>query len=132
MPYLLLLLFVALLIVLVVLVPRWNELFLISFRDGEVLLVRGRCPPSLLHDIGDVLRRDGVTRARVRALRAADGAQLVLSGVDEGTAQRLRNTFRLHPLAQLRSAPGPDTPNVGQLLGIVWLAWLLRGVMRRA
>lgn len=131
MPYLMLLLFVALLVTLVVLVPRWNELFLVSVRGGEVLLARGRCPTALLREIGEVVRRDGVQHATIRGVRDADAARLVVTGVEEGTAQRLRNTFRLHSISQLRAAPGPEAPNLGQVLGLVWLAWLLAGLTRR-
>lgn len=51
---------------------RQNELFLLSIRNGDVLVVRGRVPPAFL-----------------------------------------------------RAAPPIERPTLGQVLGIVWLAWLL-------
>ena len=131
MPYLLILVVIVVLIALFVVVPRMNELFLVSVRGGRVLVVRGRVPPGLLHDIEDVVQRAGVERATIRALKAPEGARLVVSGVDEGVAQRLRNAFRLQPMAQLRAAPILEERNLGQVLGIVWLAWLFSRFARR-
>ena len=74
---------------------RWRQ----SFEEG-------------LKPVGANLRRTGIT---------AD--HLTATGVDEGTEQRLRNVFRLFPIAQLRNAPPIAQPSIGQLLGIAWLAW---------
>ena len=131
MPVLLLLVVIAVLVGVFVVVPRLNELFLVSVRGGKLLVVRGRVPPSLLHDIEDVVRRAGVDGATIRAVKTPEGARLVTSGVDEGVAQRLRNAFQLQPMAQLRRAPLMDDRNLGQVLGFVWLAWLLSSIARR-
>lgn len=120
------------LLVLVVLVAfgaviaRANELFYLSVRDGDVLLVRGRIPVRVRQDLVDVLKRAGVRDASIRAVRSSGHSRLVASGVDEGVAQRLRNAFGVHPVQKLRAAPLATDRNLGQLLGIVWLAWMLR------
>jgi hypothetical protein len=131
MPYLLLLVVIVVLVGLFVVVPRMNELFLVSVRGGEALVVRGRVPATLLHDIEDVTHRAGVERATIRAEKIPDGARLLASGVEEGVAQRLRNAFQLQPMAQLRRAPLVEDRNMGQVLGFVWLAWLLSSCRRR-
>lgn len=113
-------------LVLVGLVPRVGELFCVSVRRGEVLVVRGRVPPGFLGDLADVVRQARVTRATVRAVRGDGGADLVLRGVPEPAAQRLRNGFALTPASRLRAGVAAARPNLGQVLGIVWLAWLLR------
>ena len=109
-----------------VVISRANELFYLSVRDGDVLLVRGRIPVRLRQDLVDVLQRAGVRDASVRAVRSSGHSRLVVSGVDEGVAQRLRNAFGVHPVQKLRAAPVATDRNLGQLLGIVWLAWMLR------
>jgi len=104
---------------------RANEIFCVSMRDGRVLLVRGRIPPAVMDGFADVARRQRVARATVRAIAGQGHARLSISGTDENTAQRLRNVFGHHPVARLRGARLPSTRNVGQVLGIAWLAWLL-------
>ncbi len=117
---------VAVVLVLVVL-GRANEIFCISVRDGKLLVVRGAVPPALLHGFADVVRRERVDRATIRALKGDGHARLVASGVSEGTAQRLRNVFGTHPIQKLRAASMPRVRNVGQVLGVAWLAWMLLG-----
>jgi hypothetical protein len=108
------------------LAARARELFCLSVRDGRVLVVRGRIPGTLLSDIRDVVGQPLVRRATILAVKEEGGARLVMSGdIDEGRKQRLRNTFHLYPLANLRAAPPVKRPTIGQILGIAWLAWLL-------
>ncbi|UJR79275.1 Hypothetical protein I5071_13080 [Sandaracinus amylolyticus] len=104
---------------------RANEIFCLSVREGRVLVVRGRIPPALLHGIEDVVRRTGTRRATIRAVAGQHHARLAVSGTDDGTAQRLRNVFGTHPIQKLRGAKLPEARNLGQVLGIAWLAWLL-------
>jgi hypothetical protein len=111
-----------------VFVLRGFEYFCLSFREGQPLLVRGRVPPSLAQDLARALQ--GVPRARVRAVRDAGGARLHVSGVDDGTAQRLRNIFHLTPLDRLCTARAPAARNLGQWLGVEWLAWWLEARRR--
>ena len=111
---------------------RSQEVFCVSIRDGRLLLVRGECPHALLQDIADVMERAGVQRATVRAIKTSGGSRLVTDGVDDGVGQRLRNVFGAHPVHLRRS---PDTTgarrNLGQVLGITWLAWALVGRSER-
>jgi hypothetical protein len=113
-----------------VLWSRMNEIFCISIRGGRTLVVRGAVPPSLLHGIADVVSRERVVRGSVRAVKGATHARLVTSGIDDGTTQRLRNVFGTHSVQKLRSAGVPGPKNVGQWLGIAWLAWLFVGRSR--
>jgi len=106
---------------------RGNELFYVSARDGRLLLVRGRIPPSLLTGFGEILDRAGVRRAEIRAVKEGGGLRLVARGVDERTEQMLRNAFGVHPLQRLRTAPFAGHRNLGQVLGFAWLAWWLLG-----
>ncbi len=103
---------------------RGSELFFVSVRKGKAIVVRGRVPGSLLDAIVDVTKRAGIQRASIRAVRSASHARLVTSGVDERTEQRLRNVFGTFPMARLTSAPPPSARNIGQILGLAWLAWL--------
>jgi len=105
---------------------RMQEIFCISVRGGRMLVVRGNVPTPLLQDLGDVLDRAGVVNATVRAVKTSGHAQIRTSGVDEGTAQRCRNVFGTHPIHLMRSLPIHEgTRNLGQRLGLEWLAWLL-------
>jgi hypothetical protein len=105
---------------------RRDELFVISVRNGRLLLVRGHCPNPLFHDLEDVVHRAGVQRATIRAVKSDEHSRIVADGVDEGVAQRLRNAFGAHPI-HLRRAPerSEERRNIGQWLGIAWLAWML-------
>lgn len=105
---------------------RSQELFFISVRDGRMLVVRGECPDALLHDLADAVRRAGVRRASIRAIKGEHGSRLAASGVDDRLAQRLRNIFGSHPSHLRRTGSGSrGDRNLGQWLGIAWLAWLL-------
>lgn len=104
---------------------RANELFCISVRDGRVLVIRGAVPPNLLHSLADIVRRQRVERGTIRAIRASGHARLLTSGIDEGTTQRMRNAFGINSISKLRAASRPSARNLGQWLGITWLAWLL-------
>jgi hypothetical protein len=102
---------------------RQAELFRLSVRDGRLLVVRGRIPPGLLHDMKPVLAH--TARGTVYAHKHQGGARLSTSAdIDSGTAQQLRNVFGLYPIAKLRHAPLIARPTLGQLLGVAWLAWL--------
>ena|SRR3954462_13772807 len=105
---------------------RATELFYVSVRDGKVLVVRGRVPVSLLQDFRAAVSDPVVRRGAIKAWRAGDGGQLACSGdIDEGREQRMRNAFMLYPASKLRQAPAVKEPTLGQVLGVVWLAWLL-------
>jgi len=105
-------------------VARQDEFFRVSIRKGRVLVIRGRIPTGYLEDLRDVARH--VEHGTVRAVKDSGGALLVLSASIDGiTAQRMRNTFSLYPATKLRAAPRIAQPNLGQVLGIEWLAWRL-------
>lgn len=112
-------------VVIAVVFRRGSELFLVSVRDGRILVVRGAVPIRLRQELADLVSRPPVRRATLRARLDRSSVQLEVSGVDEGRAQRLRNVFHTFPLARLRSAPRDPNRNLGQILGIVPLAWLL-------
>lgn len=104
---------------------RAHEVCIISVRGGKLLVVRGRAPQVLINDIGEVIRRAKVRGTTVRIVKEGGGAHISASGVDDATAQRLRNVLGAHPYRLLASAPPAIGRNLGQILGITWLAWLL-------
>jgi Protein of unknown function (DUF3634) len=105
---------------------RMSEIFMVSVRNGKVLVVRGRVPGNMLHEIADAMSRPRVRRGSIKAHKTETGARLSFSGdIDEGRQQRMRNVFALYPASQLRHAPAIERPTLGQLAGIAWLAWLL-------
>jgi hypothetical protein len=103
---------------------RAGELFCLSVRNGQVLVVRGRAPAGFVSDVKQVVR--GVPTATIRGVRGEDRARLSFSGgLGDAREQRLRNLFSLYPASKLRQAPAIGQPTLGQILGIAWLAWLL-------
>jgi Protein of unknown function (DUF3634) len=108
-----------------VLLGRANELFCLSWRHGELRVVRGRIPPALKHDLADALTRMKVAKATVRAHKEERGARLTASGVDDFSEQRLRNIFQMYPYALLRAAPLPKANRTLRWLGIAGLVWWL-------
>lgn len=105
---------------------RANELFYVSVRDGKLLVVRGRVPVGLLQAFREAVNEPVIRRGGIKAWREDGGGQLGCSGdIDEGREQRMRNAFMLYPASKLRQAALVDKPNLGQVLGVVWLAWLL-------
>jgi hypothetical protein len=114
---------VAAVIAFLIWVARQAELFCLSIRDGKILLVRGRIPGGLLSDFADAVR--DVKRGTIRGMRGDGGAELAVSGaIDDRRAQRLRNIFAIYPTSRLRAAPPAAQRSFGQLVGVVWLAWL--------
>lgn len=108
------------------LLGRASELFYVSVRDGKLLVVRGRVPVGLLQAFREAVSEPVVRRGAIKAWRGDGGGQLGCSGdIDEGREQRMRNAFMLYPASKLRQAPAVQQPNLGQVLGFVWLAWLL-------
>ena len=112
---------------------RSRDIFCISVRRGRLLLVRGNLPQGLLNDFAEVVRDAGLQQATIRAVAQSDSARLIVQGpVGDGPAQRLRNVFGLCPVAKIRASRVRRQRNLGQLLGIVWLAWLLTGSSKRS
>lgn len=110
-----------------VVLSRANELFCVSIRDGACLVIRGRVPPKLWRELVTTAEVNGLTRGTVRAVREGGAARLVTDGISSEVTQRLRNSVGSAGLNAMRlGSAGSDTSrNVGQLLGIAWLAWLL-------
>ena len=103
---------------------RGSELFSLSWRKGELRLVRGRIPPMLRSDFADALKQMKIERCDVVAQKAERGARLSGSGIDDFWMQRLRNIFQLYPVAQLRAAAPPSHGRLLRLLGVSSLVWL--------
>ncbi len=79
---------------------RANEVFRIAVRDGEVELVRGRPPGGFLEDVRTIAA--GSARGTVRAVKRSGKAVLVVEGLDERRAQRLRNAFSTYAMTLSR------------------------------
>ncbi len=103
---------------------RMNELFFVSVREGKALVVRGHVPPKLWRELVEVVRRDRVEHGSVRAVKADGRVRLLFSGIGEHTGQRLRNSLGSAGLASMRVHQVRGPRNLGQILGISWLAWL--------
>ena len=108
---------------------RRTELFLLSVRGGRVLLVRGRCPGPLFHDLSDAITRQKIQRASVAAVRTPQGGRLSISGIDDFAAQRLRNIFQTYPISNFMLQESEQKRTWTQLLGIVWVSWLLESLL---
>jgi hypothetical protein len=97
------------LIPLVLALLRANELFCLRVREGRVRVVRGRIPPKLLTDIGDILRRPAPIEDVVLRVVVEDRAPRVYVQGELSDAQRqqLRNVVSMWPVAKIRNAPKP-------------------------
>jgi hypothetical protein len=130
MPLLLIILVVVIAAIAVVAISRANELFFVSVRDGRCLVVRGSVPPSVWSELRLVVRMSGARRGSIRAFKEGGSPRVVVQGLGEGTAQRLRNAFGARGFHRATAsgaaaAAGGGGQNLGQLLGVAWLAWLL-------
>ena len=83
---------------------RANEVFRIEVEGGRARLVRGRPPPGFLDDVGQLAKH--VTRGTLRAVKRDGRPHLVTAGLDEPTAQRLRNTFATYNMTLHRARRG--------------------------
>jgi hypothetical protein len=103
---------------------RMNEVCLLSWRNGEMRLVRGSIPARLRMDIADALRSMKVSSTRVRIAKTERGARITASGLDDFHEQRLRNILQLFPVAQLRSGNAPTQNRLLRVFGFTSLLWL--------
>mgnify|MGYP001582853367 CR=1 FL=1 len=120
-----LLIILALVVALFVWIQRSTELFSLSWRKGELRLVRGSIPPMLRADLAEALTQMRVERCEVTARKEEQRARLSTSGLDDFSAQRLRNIFQLYPVAQLRAAQAPAHGRLLRWVGLSSLVWLL-------
>ena len=130
MPLLLILLVAAIAVVVLVVLSRANEIFCVSIRGGRCIVVRGHVSPALWRELTAVVRMARVQRGTVRGVKDGGRARIVTEGIDEGTTQRLRNALGSTGFANAKaSAPSnkSGSRNLGQILGVAWLAWLFMG-----
>lgn len=79
-----------------------TTLCVLEITKGKVTVTRGGIAPSVLSDIGDVVKRPKVSHATVRISRARDRAQLEMKGeLSKEQRQRLRNVIGNVPLKKL-------------------------------
>jgi len=116
-----------------VMLARANELFVLSARNGRVLLLRGKLPRELEHELSAILREAGAS-GQLKALRQGGSTRIVGRGLPGALEQRLRNVFFASRFAKMRWLAAPDRrpKSLGQRLGWDWLAWRLEGEPERA
>ena len=68
----------------------------IRLQGGQARCIRGAVPPGLLADLDEVARSLPQGKATVSLSGAGDGLRVAVKGLDEGGAQRVRNTVNLH------------------------------------
>ena len=85
---------------------RSNELFVVRVQLGKVELVRGRVPPALLQDLEDIFQPTSAS-ARIRVVAERARARVIVSQLEEGLAQRVRNVVGRFPIAQIRAGRRP-------------------------
>ena len=102
---------------------RHAELFVLSWRHGELRLVRGQLPGGLRMAIGEALTQMRIEQTTVRAVRVERGARLTASGLDDFCLQRLRNLFSLYPVSRLRDGTVPTRNRLLRFIGVTSLLW---------
>lgn len=107
-----------------VVIDRLNELFCLSWRKGELRLVRGAIPAALKNDLADALTRMKVESCTIKAKKEEQGARLTAAGLDDFSEQRLRNIFQIYPVATLRSAKQPENNKLLRFFGFASLLWI--------
>jgi hypothetical protein len=83
------------------------ELARLAVRDGKLSLLRGRVPPRLLDDFGDVLSRRTILRADIRVVLDGGRPRVVATGVTDDELQQLRNIVGPYTSAQFRAGRAP-------------------------
>jgi len=95
-------LLVLLLVVLGVL-SRANELFAGRFERGAFRLERGRCPAALMQAIEDVARLERLDSVTLSVRSSSGSPRVTASGnIDDGQLQQLRNVVGRFEVAQIR------------------------------
>lgn len=92
------------LIPLVLALLRANELVCIRAMGDRVTVVRGRVPPRLLADIGDILRRPPVDDVTIRIVVEDRSPRIYAEGeLSDAQKQQLRNVVGSWPVAKIRN-----------------------------
>ena len=68
----------------------------IALADGAARVVRGSPPNDLFVDLDDVARATPGLRGEVRVSGSGSGIRIVVTGIEEPTAQRVRNVIGVH------------------------------------
>lgn len=111
-----------------VVISRASELFCVSIRDGMCLTIRGTVPPKIWRELVTTARMAGIEAGTIRAVKQGGGARLVTDGISPDVTQRLRNSIGSAGLSAMKLGGGSSacqSRNVGQVLGVAWLAWML-------
>lgn len=93
----------ALVLALLGVLSRANELFRGRFDHGVFRLERGRCPAALVHALDDVARLERLNGVTL-SVRSASGHPRVTArgNIDGGQLQQLRNVVGRFEVAQIR------------------------------
>lgn len=113
-------------IALVIAAGRARALCVLSVREGRLLTMRGALPPAVFSALADVVERARTARGTIRILRDGERGRVEASGLDDHALQRVRNVIGTYPLVRLLAGARAEPPNLGQRLGIAWLAWRIR------
>lgn len=111
-----------------VIVTRANELFCVSIRDGVCLVIRGNVPPKIWRELVTTARVNRIERGTIRAVKQGGSARLVTEGISPEITQRLRNAIGSAGLSAMKLGTTKESGgarNLGQVLGVAWLAWML-------
>lgn len=85
-------------------IQRAPDLFVVEVDGGRCRLRRGRLPPRLLDEIGDIVRRNRVEQGKLRVtLEGGQPRVLTDAGFSPAAQQQLRNVVGLYRPAQLRT-----------------------------
>jgi hypothetical protein len=106
---------------------RARDICVLSVRRGRLLVMRGGLPQSLLSALSEIVERAGVAKATLRIGRDGERGRLSARGLDAAALQQARNVLGTYPLPRLLAGHVRQPQNLGQRLGIAWLAWQLRG-----
>jgi len=68
----------------------------VTIRSGEATLRRGHLPVLVMHDLDALARSSPHAEGRVRVRGRGREITLSCPGLDEATAQRVRNTVLIH------------------------------------
>lgn len=85
-------------------VDKARRLLDVQVMQGRVLSLEGRAPADLVHDVEDVLVRARASGRIIVQLEGQRAAVRVSGGIDEGTAQQVRNVVGRFSTARLKAA----------------------------